>query len=144
LVSAAAKGHSVGMGDSILNIALSGLNAASQRLSGAANNIANALDTAPLTPQADQPQPYQPVETVQNPAVGGGTVATSRPVTPASEAIYDPNSPFADNNGLVATPNVDLAQQLVQTQIASVSYQANAKVIQADQNINKATLDLFA
>jgi flagellar basal-body rod protein FlgC len=132
------------MSDAILNIAVSGLNAASQRLDAAASNIANASDTAPLTPQPGQPQPYQPVDTVQSAAPGGGTIATYRPVTPPSQSVYDPNSPFADSNGLVASPNVDLAQQLVQSQIASISYQANAKVIEVDQSINKATLNIFA
>jgi len=132
------------MPDPVLNNAVSGLNAASQRLQAAASNIANAKDTAPLAPQPGQPQPYQPVETVQSTRPGGGTVATYRPVTPASQAVYDPSSPFADANGLVAQPNVDIAQELVQTIIAKEAYEANAKVVEAAQKQQQATLDLFA
>src|SRR5579883_2676586 len=132
------------MPDPVLNNAVSGLNAASQRLQAAASNIANAEDTAPLSPQAGQPQPYQPIETVQSTRPGGGTVATYRPVSPASQAIYDPNSPFADAQGLVAQPNVDYGQELAQTIIAKVAYEANAKVIEADQKQQQATLNLFA
>ncbi|MGH7001165.1 MAG: flagellar basal body rod protein FlgC [Stellaceae bacterium] len=131
------------MSDPILNTALSGLTAANQRLAAAASNIANAQDTGPLAPQPGQTPPYQPSDTVQSTRPGGGTVATYRPVTPASQAIYDPNSPFADGNGLVAAPNVDTAQQLVQAIIAKEAYAANAKVVEAAQSQQRATLDLF-
>lgn len=132
------------MSDLALNTALSGLTAASRRLNAAAANIANSQDQAPLAPQPGQPTPYQPIETLQETAPDNRTVAVYRPVTPASQAIYDPSSPFADGNGLVAVPNVDLAQQLVETTIAKVAYEANAKVIETAQQIDKATLDLFA
>lgn len=132
------------MSDLVLNNAVSGLTAASTRLAGAASNIANSLDTSPLSPSPGQTPAYQPVDTVQTTRPGGGTLATYRPVAPASQAIYDPNSPFADTNGLVATPNVDLAQQLVQTIIAKQSYDANAQVIKTAQHLQHSTLDLFA
>jgi flagellar basal-body rod protein FlgC len=131
------------MGDPI-SIAVSGLNAASLRLSTAASNIANSQDTAPLTPQPGDPQPYQPVDVNQTAAPGGGTQAVQQPVTPASNAIYDPSSPFADGNGNVASPNVDLAQQLVNASIASTSYDANLKVIQTAQKMQGYLLNIFS
>lgn len=131
------------MGDP-LSIAVSGLNAASFRLSTAANNIANSQDTAPLTPQAGDPQPYQPVQVTQTTAPGGGTVATPQPVKPASIPSYDPNSAYADNNGTVASPNVDLAQQLVNTKTASLSYDANLKVIQTAEKMQGYLLNIFS
>jgi flagellar basal-body rod protein FlgC len=114
------------------------------RLDAAANNIANSQDTAPTSPQPGQPTPYQPVEVAQTQAPGGGTHATFRPVTPASNSIFDPNSPFADANGLVAAPNTDTAQQLVNTNVASVSYDANLKVIETAQKMQGYLLNLFA
>ena len=130
------------MGDP-LSIAVSGLNAATQRLNAAAANIANAQDTAPLSPQPGQPQPYQPVDVIQKAAPTGGTIASYHPVTPASNAIFDPNSPFADSNGLVASPNVDLAQQLADTLTARISYEANAKVMQAAAKQQGYLLNIF-
>ena len=132
------------MSDPVLNNALSGLTAASQRLAAAASNIANAQDTAPLSPQPGQPTAYQPIETVQSTRPGGGTVATYRPITPASQSIYDPNSPFADANGLVAQANVDTAQELVQTIIAKEAYAANAQVVKTADQLQKSTLNIFA
>ena len=131
------------MGDP-LSIAVSGLTAASLRLNAAADNIANNQDTAPTTPQPGAPKPYQPVDVVQTPVPGGGTLATFHQVHPASNTMYDPGSPFADQNGNVLAPNTDLAQQLVNTNIASVSYDANVKVVQAQQHMNGYLLNIFS
>jgi flagellar basal-body rod protein FlgC len=131
------------MGDP-LSIAVSGLTAAGLRLDAAASNIANSQDTAPLSPQPGQPQPYQPVDVVQNHAPGGGTLAKLQPVTPASQAIFDPGSPFADVNGNVAAPNTDVAQQLVNTNIARYSYDANLKVIETAQKMQGYLLNIFS
>lgn len=130
------------MGDAF-SIAVSGLTAAGLRLDAAASNIANSQDTAPLSPQPGAPLPYQPVDVVQSHVSGGGTLATFRPVTPASNTLYDPGSPFADANGNVAAPNTDLAQQLVNTTIASVSYDANVRVIQTAQQMQGYLLNIF-
>jgi flagellar basal-body rod protein FlgC len=124
--------------------AISGLNAASLRLSTAADNIANSQDTAPLAPQPGQTQPYQPFGVLQTEAAGGGTTAHVTPVTPASNAIYDPSSPFADSNGRIASPNVDTAQQLVDTTVAQVSYDANLKVMTTAQQMHGYLLNIFA
>jgi len=131
------------MGDPV-SIAVSGLEAASQRLSAAASNIANSQDSAPLTPQPGDPQPYQPVEVTQTTAPGGGTQAVQQPVTPASNAIYDPNSPFADSNGNVAVPNTDLAQQAVDLNTTSLSYDANLQVIRTADKMQGYLLNIFS
>jgi flagellar basal-body rod protein FlgC len=131
------------MSDPILT-AVSGLTAASKRLDAAASNIANSQDTAALSPKPDQPQPYQPVDVVQTAAPGGGTIASYKPITPASHAIFEPGSPFADSNGLVAAPNVDTAQELVNTTVARVSFDANLKVIESAQKQQGYLLNIFA
>lgn len=131
------------MGNAIA-IAVSGLTAASTRLSATASNIANSRDTAPLTPQPGAPQPYQPIQVTQTATAGGGTAAVQRPVTPASNAIYDPNSPFADRNGNVASPNIDLAQQAVALNTTAVSYDANVKVISVAQKMQGYLLNIFS
>jgi flagellar basal-body rod protein FlgC len=127
-----------------ISIALSGLTAASTRLCGAANNIANELDTSPLAPTPSQPPAYRPVETVQKEAPGGGTIASFQAITPASRTIYAPGSPFADANGLVAQPNVDDAQEITQALIAKEAYAANLAVMKTAQSMDKSTLDIFA
>jgi flagellar basal-body rod protein FlgC len=131
------------MSDAISN-AVSGLNAASLRLEAAASNVANSQDTAPLTPEAGLPLPYQPVDVVQNAAPGGGTQAHLVPVTPPDQAVFDPGSPFADANGRVAAPNVDTAQQLVNVDVAHVNYDANLKVIETARKMQGYLLNVFA
>jgi flagellar basal-body rod protein FlgC len=131
------------MGDALL-IAVSGLNAASLRLSTAANNIANANDTGALQPAPGQSQPFQPQQVVQQATPAGGTIATEAPVTPASNPAPDPNSPFANVQGLVAVPNVDTAQELVNTQVSSFSYDANLKVIETASKMQGYLLNIFA
>jgi flagellar basal-body rod protein FlgC len=143
LAIATSEAQIAAMGDP-LSIAVSGLTAASLRLDAAASNIANSQDTAPLSPQPGEPLPYQPVDVVQKHVAGGGTLATFEPVAPASNAIYDPGSPFADANGQVAAPNTDLAQQLVNTNIANASYDANLQVVETAQKMQGYLLNIFA
>jgi flagellar basal-body rod protein FlgC len=65
-------------------------------------------------------------------------------VSPSFVPQYDPNSPFANQDGLIAAPNVDLASQFVQLLTAKYSFAANAKVIQAYDNTTKSLLDITA
>jgi flagellar basal-body rod protein FlgC len=131
------------MGDAI-STAVSGLAAASTRLSATASNIANSQDTAPLSPEPGGVQPYQPLTVTQTARPGGGTTATEQPVTPASTAIYDPNSPFADVNGNVAAPNLDLSQQVVDLKTTALAYDANVKVIQTASQMQGYLLNIFS
>ena len=68
---------------------------------------------------------------VQSPATGGGTVATYRPVVPATQPSYEPDSRVADGDGMVAEPNVDVPTQTTDLLAARRSYEANLKVIEA-------------
>ena len=72
----------------------------------------------------------------------GGTAATVTTVSPSFVAQFDPSAPFADQNGLVAAPNVDLASQFVQLLVAKYDFAANAKVIQTYADTTKSLLDI--
>jgi flagellar basal-body rod protein FlgC len=120
---------------------------ASLRLQVAASNIANARSDGPL-PGAPNPGNFPPaysalrVNQVDN--LVGGTSATVTNISPPTVAAYDPDAPYADDRGMVASPNVDLANELVQTLIARISYAANAKVIRADAQMSAALFDMTA
>ncbi len=134
---------------SISTIALSGMNAAARRLEVSASNIANAasmgaLPNADGTIPAGAPTAYAPLEVVQTASAGGGTQTTVTTVTPSTTAVSDPQAPFANQNGLVAAPNVDLSRELVGQMIASYSFAANAKVMAADNRMTKTLLDIKA
>lgn len=128
-------------------IAVSGLNAAALRLQVAASNIANSLSDGPL-PGASNPEnfpaAYAPLRVNQTDTVGGGTSATVRAVSPATVPAFDPTAPFANSDGFVATPNIDLADQIIQLLIARTSYAANAQVIRADAQMSAVLLSITA
>jgi flagellar basal-body rod protein FlgC len=154
---------------SVLSIATSGLSAASLRLNVAASNIANVLTTGPLPAtggtgasgggagssnnnagssnnNSNFPAAFVPLRVNQvdqtNGSTPGGTVATVSTVSPSFVAQSDPSAPFANQDGLVAAPNIDIANEFVQLLTARESFAANAKVIQAFNNTTKALLDI--
>ncbi|HEY6259191.1 MAG TPA: flagellar basal body rod C-terminal domain-containing protein, partial [Xanthobacteraceae bacterium] len=65
-------------------------------------------------------------------------------VSPSYVTQYDPTAPFADKNGQVAAPNVDLANEVVQQIIARYEFAANAKVLQVGSEMMKSLLDIKA
>jgi len=146
---------------SILSIATSGLSAASLRVNVVASNVANVSTTGPLPSSGGSgtsagaaspgisptfPPAYVPLRVNQvdqsSGSTPGGTIATVSTVSPSYTAQSDPSAPFANQDGLVAAPNVDLADQFVQLATAKYSYIANAKVIQAYQETTDALLDI--
>jgi flagellar basal-body rod protein FlgC len=134
---------------SISTIAVTGMNAAARRLEVSASNVANVSSTGALpnadgTVPAGAPRAYAPLELVQTESAGGGTQTTVTTATPSTTAVSDPQAPFANRNGLVAAPNVDLAQELIGQMIASYSFAANAKVMTADDRMTRALLDIRA
>ena len=67
----------------------------------------------------------------------------SRSVSPASVRIYAPSIPGANAQGIVQMPNVDLVQQLVNTNIASYDARANLKLIKAQDEMMKQALNII-
>jgi flagellar basal-body rod protein FlgC len=134
---------------SISTIALSGMNAAARRLEVSASNVANVQSTGALpnadgTVPAGAPQAYAPLELVQTASSGGGTQTAVTTVSPSTTAISDPQASFANQDGLVAAPNVDLAQEMISQLIASYTFAANATVMKADDRMTGALLNITA
>jgi flagellar basal-body rod protein FlgC len=143
-----------------LSIATSGLSAASLRLDLAASNIANSqTDGAlPATDGSDAsrsgaagsinssnlPAVYLPLRVDQADQSDGGTVATVSAVSPGFVAQSDPGAWFANQDGLIASPNVDLASQFIQLLTAKYAFAANAKVVQSYANTTRSLLDITA
>ena len=133
----------------IATIAVSGMNAAARRIEVSASNIANIRSTGAL-PNADgavpagAPRAYVPIVLVQTASAGGGTRTTVTAITPSMTAVSDPQAPFANQNGLVAAPNVDLSREIIGQTIASYSFAANAQVLKADNRMTQTLLDTLA
>ncbi|UFZ03063.1 flagellar basal body protein [Bradyrhizobium ontarionense] len=132
---------------SIATIAVSGMNAASRRLEVSASNVANARSTGALpdangTLPANAPKAYSPLELVQSDVAGGGTQTTVTTASSATSASYDPTAPFANKDGLVAAPNVDLAQEMISQLVAKYSFAANARVLTASDEMSRTVIDM--
>jgi flagellar hook-associated protein FlgK len=111
----------------VTSIATSGLLASEKRVSIAANNIANA-GTPGFTPQdVDQ--------TAQS---DGSVSAKAVDRTPASITLTNPDGSTQE------FPNVSLDQELVNTQVATYDYKANAVLLKTQRELNKTLLDIQA
>jgi flagellar basal-body rod protein FlgC len=134
---------------SIASIAASGMLAAMQRLQVSADNVANAdsdgpLRSAPAAAQAQYPAAYAPQHVDQVETAGGGTAAVVSNVEPGTVAMFDPGAPYADANGLVASPTVDYAAEAMAQVTASYEFAFNALVMRVYSQIMKSGLDIQA
>jgi flagellar basal-body rod protein FlgC len=130
-----------------IQIALSGLTAASRKAEASANNIANMSTTGALDP-ANGPAPYQALTTLQttqtdNNGNGLGVRAEIVPTARPTVIAYAPDSPFANSEGMIGVPNVDLATDIVSMKMASTIYKANVKTIQTASDMQKELLSMF-
>jgi flagellar basal-body rod protein FlgC len=134
---------------SISSIAVSGLNAATRRLEVSASNVANQRTTGALPdasgtlPAGAQPA-YTPLQVNQTDSATGGTQTSVSTVSPGTVPVSDPQAPFANADGLVAAPNVDLAQEFIGQMIARYTYTANLATLKTDDRMTKSLLDATA
>jgi len=125
--------------------ALSGLGAATTRLGGVAGNLANQRSAGALRPEEGaaptyEPAAYEPVVTVQQSAPGGGTTAAYRRAEPATVPSYEPDSPLADEDGMVGEPNVDPAREMAEMLAARQSYEANLRTVRTATEMQDSLL----
>jgi len=74
--------------------------------------------------------------------VSARNVANVSRNSPSHVRSYDPNAPYADSRGMVASPNVDLADEVVQQMVAQYTFAANAKVVNVYAQMMKSLLDI--
>ena len=56
--------------------------------------------------------------------------------------VYDPDHPFADENGMVRMPDIDMNDQMTSMIIAQRGYQANVSVVERARNAYQAALQI--
>jgi flagellar basal-body rod protein FlgC len=131
---------------SIAAIAVSGMIAAVRRLEVAAGNVANQRTTGRMpavdgTVPSGSPSAYRPLRVDQVDAAGG-TQANVSVVSPGIVPAYDPQAPYADEQGMVATPDIDLGTEMVDLMMARQTFAANVKVLKAGDDLTKTLLDM--
>jgi flagellar basal-body rod protein FlgC len=131
--------------DATTAIALSGLNTASTRLQVSASNLVNQDDAAPLPGSGIAgPAPFTPTR-VQTVSLGaGGVQAQLSAAQPSTVPAYEPDSPYADGQGMVGLPDVDPVSELVEQITAMQQYRASAAVLEADGRLQKSAIDLLS
>ncbi|MBO9576287.1 MAG: flagellar biosynthesis protein FlgC [Sphingobium sp.] len=129
-----------------IGIARSGLDAAMMRLTASASNIANAQSTGPVpgsTADTGDARVYRPVRTQASALADGGVSAQMVRADPGYRLTYDPASLQADARGMVAAPDVDVTDELVETLTAKLAFEANLKVIGTASELERRTTELW-
>lgn len=141
----ALQGRNRPMSD-IFSTAISGMNAAKDRMMNAAENIANVQTTGQLPNEpGGRATSYYPTDviTLSNDVgdnhLGVRTDTVERP-DPYS-VVYDPRSTYANEDGLIAAPNIDLTREIVDNIMAELSYKANAKLISVEKSNQETLID---
>ena len=128
-----------------LNVAASGLNAQSRRLTVVSQNLANAEATG-TTPGSD---PYTrrtiTFDSEFDSAMGANLVKVDGiDLDRAPFRIeHNPGHPAADANGYVKLPNVNMLVEMADMREANRSYLANLQVIKQAREMISMTIDLL-
>ncbi|MFZ6658176.1 flagellar basal body rod protein FlgC [Undibacterium sp. TJN19] len=127
----------------VFNVAGSAMSAQAQRLNVVTSNLANADSVT-----SSDGQPYKAKQVVFTAVPLAGTASTAVKVNEVVEdsnppkLMYDPRHPLADEKGYVATPNVNVVEEMVNMISASRSYQNNVEVMNAAKTMLLKTLTL--
>lgn len=139
----------------IFDISGSGMNAQSIRLNTTASNLANAQSvssSADQTYRARKPvfQDIQASLLSGQLNAGQGDSYSGRGVTVAGivekdaplDVRYEPTHPFADENGYVYYPNVNVVEEMADMMSASRSFSVNVEVFNTAKTLMQKTLTL--
>ena len=124
-----------------VDIAVSGLKAYGKQLEVIGSNVANARTT-----DAGKGEPYRRLEAIfKADEEGAGGVELSDIVKDTSDfqKVLDPGHPQADSEGYVLMPNVNLPMELINLNVASRAYQANAAILKRYQRMVESSLELL-
>jgi flagellar basal-body rod protein FlgC len=130
----------------VFDIAGSAMTAQSMRLNVVASNMANADSVA-----GPDGQPYRAKQVVfQAKALnasmpkGAAGVAVARVMDDPSppRMVYDPKNPYANAQGYVAMPNVNVVEEMANMISASRSYQADVEMMNTAKTMIQRTLAL--
>lgn len=128
----------------VFDISSSAMYAQSARLNAVASNLANAHSVT-----SSNGQPYRAKQVVFEAAnVGGSRDALGVKVAGVYEdpspakLVFNPGSPFADEKGYVAMPNVDEVEEMTNMIAASRAYQTNVEVMNTAKTLLMRTIAL--
>ena len=131
-----------------ISIAVSGLVAQKQRLNASASNIANLTTSGAVPSETVSSTVYRPIRANLTPLVvdgqGAGVTSNITEINNPYSLSYDPSSPFANAEGLIAVPNVDIAAEFVNIIETKNAFKANIAVLRVQDDLLGDLLDTFA
>jgi len=124
-----------------IDIAISGLRAQEKNIRVISSNVANAQTT-----DNGQGQPYRRLEAVfkaETDGISGVSLEEIAGDMGDFPQLLKPGHPDADENGYVTMPNVNLPTEMINLNIATRVYQANAAVLKRYQRMVETALELL-
>ncbi len=124
-----------------MDIAISGLKANRRQMDVITSNVVNSRTT-----DAGNGKPYRRLEALLETTGDGVTgVQVSKIVEDMSDfqRLLKPGHPDADSDGYVMMPNVNMAQEVINLNMASRAYQASAAVMKRYQKMVETSLNLL-
>jgi flagellar basal-body rod protein FlgC len=133
-----------------INASSSALEAERIRMEVITQNIANAE-----VARGPEAKPYQRQQVVfetllnQQPGMGGNAtteagiqVARIEEDQRAPRMVYQPGSPYADANGMVALPDINIHEEMADLMTASRAFEANLAVVRNARTMALQTLSI--
>lgn len=126
---------------SAIDIAISGLKAQNKSIEAISSNVANSRTT-----DTGSGMPYRRIEAILkagDDGVSGVELDEIAEDMSSFTAVLVPGHPQADANGYLMMPNVDIPVEMMNLNIASRTYQANAAVLKRYQAMVNTSLELL-
>ncbi|MCP5181153.1 MAG: flagellar basal body rod protein FlgC [Pseudomonadales bacterium] len=140
----------------IFDIAGSGMSAQSVRLNTTASNLANAESVAP--PGEEAYRARYPVFAAELESAAGGHLPLSTEAGDSEgqnvqvlgivesdkpfNVRYEPDHPYADDNGYVTYPNVNAVEEMANMISASRSFQVNVEMMTTARTLSERILNM--
>lgn len=137
----------------VFDVSGTGMSAQSLRLNSIASNIANASSVAenpedtyraryPVFQAALDQVQQDAFVTAEQPALGGVQVPEVVESQRAFELRYEPDHPYANDEGYVTYPNVSVVEEMANMMSASRSFQLNVEVMNTAKTLAERVLTL--
>ena len=125
-----------------IDIAISGLKAHGKQMEVIGSNLVNSRTT-----DAGNGEPYRRIEAIfkaQQDGISGVEISDIIKDTSDFQRIpASPGDPRADEDGNILMPNVNMSREMINLNMASRAYQANASILQRYQKMVEASLELL-
>ncbi|WP_380163588.1 flagellar basal body rod protein FlgC [Jannaschia sp. R86511] len=126
----------------VFGVAGSGVSVYRKWLDAVSDNLSNINTVNPAGEDAFQAR-YVVARAVQyGDGVGGAQVAGIELGDPNGRMVYAPDHPYADAEGYIRTPDIDMASQMAQLMMAQRGYQANLAVVDRARDAYSAAINV--